>query len=61
MDDQVDVLHEKIVEYLRKGPLPDAARSLAEASHRRMNVEEEGQPSKPDDLTFVAFRRRSEG
>ena len=50
----------EIVEYLRVGPLADAARALAAASHQRMENDEEGHPSKPDDLTFVAFRRRSE-
>ena len=49
----------EIVEYLRAGPLAEAARALAEAARRRMESDDEGHPSKPDDLTFVAFRRRS--
>lgn len=46
------------VELIRKGPLPRAATRLAESCRRRMLEPEDQQPSKPDDLTFVLFRRR---
>ncbi len=49
---------EEIVERIRKGPLKQVVRVLAEDCRRRMISPEEGQPSKPDDLTFVAFRCR---
>jgi serine/threonine protein phosphatase PrpC len=57
-DGLFDNLHtEEIVERIRKGPLPHAVRRLVEDCRRRMQTAEEGQPSKPDDLTFIAFRR----
>jgi serine/threonine protein phosphatase PrpC len=57
-DGLFDNLHtEEIVERIRKGPLPHAVRALVEDCRRRMQSAEEGQPSKPDDLTFIAFRR----
>ena len=34
----------------------DAACRLADACTRRMNDPQPGQPSKPDDLTFILFR-----
>jgi len=48
---------EEIVEFVRKGPLGHAARRLAEAARARMERAEAGRPCKPDDLTFVLFRR----
>ncbi len=57
-DGLFDNLHvEEIVERLRKGPLLAATMRLVSDSHARMNREAAGQPSKPDDLTLVAFRR----
>ena len=52
-----DNLHtEEIVELMRRGSLPEAARRLAELCHSRMHDAETGRPSKPDDLSFVLFR-----
>ena len=57
-DGLFDNLHtDEIVERIRKGPLKRVVRTLVDDCHRRMQAPEEGQPSKPDDLTFVAFRR----
>lgn len=57
-DGLFDNLHtDEIVEMLRKGPLTKAARRLADRSAQRMQQPTDGQPCKPDDLTFVAFRR----
>ena len=56
-DGLFDNLHtEEIVERIRKGPLKRVMRSLIDDCRRRMQIAEPGQPSKPDDLTFVAFR-----
>jgi len=56
-DGLFDNLHtEEIVERIRKGPLKRVMRTLVEDCRRRMQQPEEGQPSKPDDLTFVVFR-----
>lgn len=54
-----DNLHlDEIVERLRKGPLLRAADDLADLGRRRMQAPRDGAPSKPDDLTFIAIRRR---
>jgi serine/threonine protein phosphatase PrpC len=54
-----DNLHlEEIVERVRKGPLQQAVDELAALGRKRMEAPEEGAPSKPDDLTFIAIRRR---
>ncbi len=59
-DGLFDNLHtEEIVERIRKGPLKRVASTLVEDCRRRMQTPEEGQPSKPDDLTFVAYRLRA--
>jgi serine/threonine protein phosphatase PrpC len=47
---------DEIVELVRAGPLEEVAKNLAEQCKKRMLAPEEGQPSKPDDLTFVVFR-----
>lgn len=47
---------DEIIARVRKGPLDKAVRLLATDARRRMICPEEGQPSKPDDTTIVAFR-----
>ncbi len=57
-DGLFDNLHvAEIVEAVRKGPLPAAAEALAGACRRRMSEPHPHHPSKPDDLTFLIFRR----
>ena len=57
-DGLFDNLHiDEIVQRVRKGPLKRAIRAMAEECRHRMLSPREGQPSKPDDLTFLAFRR----
>jgi serine/threonine protein phosphatase PrpC len=57
-DGLADNLHTaEIIECVRKGPLGTGARRLAEDALRRMNGQAPGEPCKPDDLTFIAFRR----
>ncbi len=48
---------EEILEIVRCGPLAGGAARLLERARSRMQVEAPGQPSKPDDLTFVLCRR----
>ena len=56
-DGLFDNLHrDEIVERMRRGPLLEGARRLSQDSVRRMTRPVGGNPSKPDDLTFVAFR-----
>jgi len=54
-----DNLHlDEIVDRVRKGPLCQAVAALAALGRQRMAASAEGVPSKPDDLTFIAIRRR---
>ena len=48
---------DEIVETVRCGPLESAAEALLEEAARRMSGAEPEAPCKPDDLTFVLFRR----
>ncbi len=50
-------LHE-ITELIRKGPMADAVGSMTGLAKRRMTVETMHQPSKPDDLSVILFRKR---
>jgi serine/threonine protein phosphatase PrpC len=47
---------EEIVDCVRKGPVEEGARALSRAARHRMTDPAPGEPSKPDDLTFVLFR-----
>lgn len=47
----------EIVEIIRKGPLEAAAKTLARKGRQRMLRPEPGAPSKPDDMTFILYRR----
>ena len=47
---------DEIVQRVRKGPLLDIAADLVAEAAKRMIRGREGQPSKPDDLTFLLFR-----
>ena len=49
---------DEIAELCRAGPLLGMTSSLAEAAKSRMTDPQEFQPSKPDDLTFICYRRR---
>jgi serine/threonine protein phosphatase PrpC len=48
----------EIIELVRKGPLDRAGRNLLQACRERMQPGEDGRPHKPDDLSFVLFRRQ---
>ena len=50
---------EEIIERIRKGSTLRAAQRLVELSRKRMINPSEGEPSKPDDLTFIVFRSNS--
>lgn len=49
---------DEIVEIIRMGPLPRAADRLVEATRARMEKRKGSNPSKPDDITIVLYRRR---
>lgn len=48
----------EVAEIIRKGRLSVAAQSLADLARERMAGAQRGEPSKPDDLTFILCRRR---
>jgi serine/threonine protein phosphatase PrpC len=59
-DGLFDNLHaDEIVELCRKGKLSGAGRQLIARCRARMIEPKEGQPSKPDDLSFILYRRRT--
>lgn len=57
-DGVTDNIHiEELVEMIRKGPLEEAASAVIDKVSQRMAVERRGQPSKPDDLSLIVFRK----
>ncbi|UCD75454.1 MAG: serine/threonine-protein phosphatase [Phycisphaerales bacterium] len=57
-DGLFDNLHvEEVIELVRRGPLDQAAKIVAKLARGRMVLPEPGHPSKPDDLTFILYRR----
>lgn len=48
---------DEIVSRVRKGDLMAAAKDLADTCLRRMTEPQDGAPCKPDDVTFVLYRR----
>lgn len=50
---------DEVVARIRKGPLAGCARDLASLARARMTGSAETVPSKPDDLTFILYRRRA--
>jgi PPM family protein phosphatase len=60
-DGLLDNLHvEEIVAIARKGSLTSVAATLVERAHARMRSTEQNEPSKPDDLSFILYRRGRE-
>lgn len=57
-DGLTDNIHiEEIVDLIRKGPLDTAIEKLTRLANRRMTGEARTQPSKPDDLSVILFRK----
>ena len=57
-DGLTDNIHiEEIARMMRKGPLEKAVDSISNLATRRMTVESSTQPSKPDDLSIILFRK----
>jgi serine/threonine protein phosphatase PrpC len=60
-DGLLDNLHvDEIVSIARKGPLSEVARDLVAQAQSRMQSPREGEPSKPDDLSLILYRRGRE-
>ncbi len=57
-DGVTDNVHiDEIVELVRKGPLDEAADAVIAKAVQRMATERRGQPSKPDDLSLIVYRK----
>ncbi len=57
-DGLMDNVHvDEIIEIVRKGPLTDALQGLVDLANQRMRNAEKGEPSKPDDLSLILFRK----
>lgn len=57
-DGLTDNVHlDEIIENVRTGQLLDSARSLVDLATSRMARRRSGQPSKPDDLSLILFRK----
>ena len=52
-----NLLLDEMVGRIRKGPIEKAGKSLAKDAATRMTDPQKDAPSKPDDLTFILFRR----
>lgn len=60
-DGLMDNVHvDEIIEFVRKGPLSDAMRGVVDLANQRMQKNQDGQPSKPDDLSLILFRKPGE-
>jgi serine/threonine protein phosphatase PrpC len=60
-DGLLDNLHvEEIVSIARKGPLVQVAQELVARARARMQSPDTGEPSKPDDLSLILYRRGRE-
>ena len=57
-DGLMDNVHlDEIIERVRKGPMADAAERVVSLAQRRMTGIAPAQPSKPDDLSLILFRK----
>ena len=58
-DGVFDNLHlDELIEFVRVGPLMDAANRVMTAVRQRMVSPRQGEPSKPDDTTLILYRRK---
>jgi serine/threonine protein phosphatase PrpC len=57
-DGLMDNVHfDEIIQRIRVGPLDEAVERLISLAKRRMSGASTGQPSKPDDLSLILFRK----
>ena len=57
-DGLMDNVHiAEIIECIRKGPLADTVSSAVRLADQRMQNAQQGEPSKPDDLSLIVFRK----
>jgi PPM family protein phosphatase len=51
-----NLLPDEIVEFVRSGPLLESLSTMITEAQRRMSAKSDQAPSKPDDLTVIAYR-----
>lgn len=57
-DGVTDNLHlDELIEMTRKGAIDDAMDTVVAEVQRRMSVRAQGEPSKPDDMSLILFRK----
>jgi len=57
-DGLMDNVHvDEIIEFVRKGPLRESLRAVVALAEQRMKNARGGEPSKPDDLSLILFRK----
>ena len=58
-DGLMDNVHlEEIIEHIRKGPAEAAVDAVVDLARRRMQSNNSKEPSKPDDLSLIVYRKR---
>ncbi len=58
-DGLMDNVHlDEIIEHIRKGPADAAVDAVVELARKRMRSDNGSEPSKPDDLSLIVFRKR---
>ena len=58
-DGLMDNVHlEEIIEHIRKGPAEAAVDAVVELARSRMQSNNSKEPSKPDDLSVIVYRKR---
>ena len=58
-DGLMDNVHlDEIIEHIRKGPADAAVEAVVELARKRMHSNNGKEPSKPDDLSLIVFRKR---
>lgn len=58
-DGLMDNVHlDEIIEHIRKGPADVAVDAVVELARKRMHSNNGEEPSKPDDLSLIVFRKR---
>ncbi len=58
-DGLMDNVHlDEIIEHIRKGPADTAVEVVVELARKRMHSNNGSEPSKPDDLSLIVYRKR---
>ena len=61
-DGLTDNVHlDETIELIRKGSLAESGKAVAALARKRMTNKDSGQPSKPDDLSLILFRKPDRG